>query len=89
MPLCSYFSWTLKRPCRPSARTPGLCGSCALGEWSSLTLSRSLSLDESLLQLPDRRQLSSVLILQPHNFNLLAVNLSYEIVVLTGWDVFV
>ena len=46
-------------------------------------------LDEALLQLPDRHQLPSVPILQPHNFNLLAVNLSYEVVVLTGWYVFV
>ncbi len=78
----------LTRP-RLSARTFGFGGSCALGEWSGLTLSGSLSLDEALLQLPDRRQLPSVLILQPHNFNLLAVNLSYEVVVLTGWEIFI
>ena len=77
-----------RSPARLSARTFGLCGSCALGERSGLTLSRSLSLDESLLQLPDSHQLPSVPILQPHNFNLLAVNLSNEVVVLAGWEVF-
>ena len=74
---------------RPSARTLGLCGSLALGEWSGLALSASLSLNEALLQLPDRHQLPSVPILQPHNFNLLAVNLSNEVAMLAGWDVFV
>ena len=70
-----------RSPARLSARTFGLCGSCALGERSGLTLSRSLSLDESLLQLPDRRQLSSVPVLQ-------SVDLDKKVAMLAGWEVF-
>ena len=70
-----------RSPARLSARTFGLCGSCALGERSGLALSRSLGLDESLLQLPDRRQLSSVPVLQ-------SVDLDKKVAMLAGWEVF-
>ena len=46
-----------------------------------MALLRSLSLDESLLQLPDRRQLSSVPVLQ-------SVDLDKKVAMLAGWEVF-